>query len=62
VDRIFDPFFSQRKAGTGLGLAICQNLCDRAGGDISLDPTTDQGTRFVITLPTAKKNNGPNKE
>jgi two-component system NtrC family sensor kinase len=62
VDKIFDPFFSGRKAGTGLGLAICQSICDRAGGDISLDPSSERGTRFIITLPVVVPNNGSFKE
>jgi two-component system, NtrC family, sensor kinase len=62
VDKIFDPFFSGRKAGAGLGLAICQSICDRAGGDISLDPTAERGTRFVITLPVLAPNHGSFKE
>ncbi len=55
--KIFDPFFSNRRAGsgtgTGLGLAICQSICDRAGGDITLDRDFEEGTRFIILLPTA---------
>jgi two-component system, NtrC family, sensor kinase len=51
--QIFDPFFTTSKAGkgTGLGLSVCQNICDKAGGDISLDPTCTEGTRFTVILP-----------
>ena len=50
--RIFNPFtkldiFSE---GVGLGLSFCQYTVRLLGGDISLDPDYDKGTRFIITL------------
>jgi len=53
VNSIFDPFFSTKEAGegTGLGLAICQSICERAFGDIKLDPNYTQGAKFVLTVP-----------
>ena len=49
--RLFEPFFTTRRAegGTGLGLAIARSLLEAGGGTIDLadaDPTT-----FVVTLP-----------
>lgn len=51
--QIFDPFFTTNKTGkgSGLGLSVCQNLCDKAGGDISLDSAFTEGARFTVTLP-----------
>jgi signal transduction histidine kinase len=53
ADRIFDPFFTQRKSaqGSGLGLAICQSICDRGGAEIVLDREHKGGARFAITVP-----------
>jgi two-component system NtrC family sensor kinase len=55
ADRIFDPFYSQRKNadGFGLGLAICQSICNRVGGEIALDRDYAGGSRFEITLLSA---------
>jgi signal transduction histidine kinase len=39
--------------GIGLGLAIAKELIERQGGAIWLDETSDQGSSFVITLPSA---------
>jgi len=42
--------------GIGLGLAIAKELIERQGGVICLDETSDQGSTFVITLPSANAN------
>src|SRR5205085_5165267 len=42
--------------GIGLGLAIAKELIERQGGTIWLDATSDQGSTFVITLPSAHAN------
>ena len=39
--------------GMGLGLAIAKELIERQDGAIRLDQTSDQGSTFVITLPSA---------
>src|SRR5215207_10305 len=38
--------------GIGLGLAITKELIERQNGVIRLDTTSDQGSTFVITLPS----------
>jgi len=38
-------------SGAGLGLSIAQELTQMAGGDIHLDSTPGQGSRFWVTLP-----------
>jgi len=48
--RIFDPFYTSKKAGTGLGLAIVQSLLYENHGSITLiDPSN---AKFRITLET----------
>lgn len=39
--------------GEGLGLTIVTRIIDRLGGRIRLESDTDQGCRFIVTLPTA---------
>lgn len=53
-DRIFEPFFTARRAsgGTGLGLPIARSLLAAAGATISL-VEADRGAKFAISLAAA---------
>jgi two-component system OmpR family sensor kinase len=50
-ERIFRPFWSLDGGGTGLGLAIARELASALGGGISVDSSTERGTRFELVLP-----------
>ncbi len=56
LDRLFEPFVTQRAAdggearGTGLGLCICRDLVESAGGSIDVRSEPGQGATFQITL------------
>jgi signal transduction histidine kinase len=50
-ERIFRPFWSRDGGGTGLGLAIARELAVALGGQIELDTTPGEGSRFVLVLP-----------
>lgn len=39
--------------GTGIGLALCKKIVEHHGGNISIDTTYTEGTRFRFTLPMA---------
>jgi len=53
LDRVFEPFFSTRKAsgGTGLGLSISQEIVRRHGGDLFATNLDPRGCRFTVRLP-----------
>ena len=52
-DKIFNPFYSvDRKEGTGLGLSIVRNIIENHGGKIDVEGNYDEGTEFIIILPT----------
>ena len=53
LERVFEPFFSTRKAsgGTGLGLSISQEIVRRHGGDLSATNLDPAGCRFTVRLP-----------
>ena len=51
--RIFDPYFTTRRAGTGLGLAIAKNIIEGLGGSISVVTRPGAGTDFRVELGDA---------
>lgn len=53
IKRVFEPFFTtkSRTGGTGLGLSITYGLVQEIGGEIQVQSTVGQGTRFTIILP-----------
>lgn len=51
MDRIFQPFFTTKPQGTGLGLAITQRIVKEHGGEIRVESTPGNGTRFIMSFP-----------
>lgn len=55
LEKIFDPFFSTKKAGEGmgLGLSIVQSVVSGLNGEITAANNGDGGATFRVTLPAA---------
>ena len=53
IKRIFDPFYTTKRAGkgTGLGLAITYGIIQEHGGRIFVESAPHQGTHFRLELP-----------
>ena len=58
LSRLFQPFaqgdhsISRKFGGTGLGLAITRHIARLLDGDLSVASVPDQGSTFVLTVPT----------
>lgn len=53
LSKIFDPFFTTKSEtiGTGVGLAVCAGIIKRHGGEVKVESTMGQGSRFYVRLP-----------
>jgi two-component system NtrC family sensor kinase len=51
LERIFEPFFTNKEGGTGLGLAIARQIAADHGGSLTCESTQGVGTTFRLTLP-----------
>ena len=57
IDKIFDRFYrvdgtqSRTIGGTGIGLAISKWIAQAHGGDIRVESSVGEGSRFIVTLP-----------
>jgi len=52
ISKIFSMFESKKGArGTGLGLPVSQKIMQEHGGNIRVESTPDQGSRFILELP-----------
>ncbi len=61
--RIFEEFYQidgpgGPPQGVGLGLSIVKHLCDLMRARIELDSSIGEGTRFTVTLPSARAGSG----
>jgi PAS domain S-box-containing protein len=52
IDKIFDPFFTNKPEGTGLGLAIARQLLEKNQATIQLESKVGEGTTFSIQFKT----------
>lgn len=57
--RVFEPYFSTKKAGTGLGLASVRRVVAEHGGTLSMESEVGKGTQFTMTLPVHEDRSEP---
>jgi signal transduction histidine kinase len=55
LPRVFDPYFTTRRAGTGLGLAIARNIVDGLGGTLTVSTRQGQGTDIRLDIGDAPR-------
>ena len=57
LERIFEPFYTTRRAGegTGLGLSVAHGIASRHGGDIEVESEAGRGSKFSVYLPLSSR-------
>ncbi len=61
IERIFEPFYTTKGVGqgTGIGLSMCHRIVSAHNGTILVEPGQDGGARFILTLPSNRKEIAP---
>jgi len=65
LSKIFDPFFTTKAVGkgTGLGLSVSYDIIvNKHKGELLIDSTVGEGSKFTIKLPIGEKEPNDNKE
>ncbi|APR83389.1 Phosphate regulon sensor protein PhoR (SphS) [Minicystis rosea] len=63
LPHVFRPFFradrsrTRKTGGFGLGLALARRIVEAHEGTIALESTVGEGTRAIVRLPAASRNN-----
>ena len=54
LEKVFQPFFTTKPTGqgTGLGLSLSYDIIKAHGGNIKINTIENEGTDFIISLPT----------
>jgi CheY-like chemotaxis protein len=62
LNRIFEPFFSNRRGGgmgTGLGLSVSMSMIRGMEGDIRVESQEGRGTTMAVLLPIIERRRRP---
>ena len=58
IAKIFQPYFTTKDVGIGLGLAITERIIKEHGGEILVESTPTEGTKFTVVLPLQQDQQG----
>ena len=57
LEKIFEPFFTDKEKGTGLGLTIVGRIVEGYGGKIKIESSVNIGTNCTVWLPVKNEEN-----
>ncbi len=57
VEKIFDPFFSDKFTGRGTGLPVALGIVNSAGGCMTVDSVPGKGSTFQVFFPLSEEKN-----
>ncbi len=61
MPRVFDPFFSTKRAGRGMGLSVIKGSVEAIGGTIEAVSRPGEGTVMTLVLPATSRTAGPDE-
>ena len=55
MNKIFHPFFTTKPTGqgTGLGLSLAYDIVKAHGGELKVETTEEEGSKFIVEIPTS---------
>jgi signal transduction histidine kinase len=54
LPKIFDLYYTTREGGSGIGLSLVYRIIQLHDGEVKVDSTPGEGTRFTIKLPEVR--------
>jgi len=51
MENLFKPLYTTKPGGMGMGLAYCKRAVEAHGGEISVESTEGEGSKFTVRLP-----------
>lgn len=51
LERLFQPFYTERAGGSGIGTIIVKRVIEGHGGTVAVESRPGEGSRFVLTFP-----------
>lgn len=58
LERLFQPFYSEREGALGLGLTRALRIAEEHGGTIVAERRSEGGCRFTVSLPVSLEHSG----
>jgi signal transduction histidine kinase len=59
LEKVFEPYFTTKKAGTGLGLPTAKRIVEEHRGSLTVHSELGRGSDFTITLPIEPPSDPP---
>ena len=50
IEKLFDPFFTDKQGGMGLGLTSTKNILNSHNADVEVTSKQDEGTTFIVAF------------
>ncbi|HPU99046.1 MAG TPA: ATP-binding protein, partial [Candidatus Hydrogenedentes bacterium] len=58
INKLFEPFYSEKPRGTGMGLSICQRVVEAMNGTIQLGNRAEGGAAVIVRFPSYEASDG----